>query len=102
MPDCEVKRAAQIIPQTINKTLCAFPIDLTKEVVLQKVLSDPIVTNVIPNPCTVSKETFVEKNLIFGLVQSLLEVKRPSTLAKLVMKHAILTTLISDSSIFLV
>jgi len=34
VPNCEVKRATQVIPQTINKTLPAFPVDLTKKVVL--------------------------------------------------------------------
>ncbi len=93
--DHEVRRATQVILQTINKTLRAFPSDLTKEVVMQKVLSNPIMTNVIPNPCTISKEVFVEKCLLYGLVQFLLKVKRMSTSTKLVTKHAILTALVN-------
>jgi hypothetical protein len=76
----------------------AFPSDLTNEVVMKKVLSNPIMTNAIPNPCTVLKEVFVDKYLLYGLVQSLLKVKGPSTSTKLVTKHAILITLVSGSS----
>jgi hypothetical protein len=96
----EVRKATQAIPQTFNKTLRAFPSDLSKEVVLHKVLFNPIVTNVIPNLCIVVKETFVKKDLLYGVMQSLSKVKRPSTSTKLVMKHAILIALISGSSIF--
>jgi hypothetical protein len=39
----------------------------TKEVVMQKVLSDPIVMDVIPNPNGVSKDTIVEKEVVFGI-----------------------------------
>lgn len=66
---------------------------------MEKVLFDPIVTNVIPNPNGASKDTIVEKEVVFGIVQPLSKVKRVSSSAKLVTKHAILIALVNGSSI---
>lgn len=98
MRDHEIKRAIKVILEVIKNTLSSFSIILTKKVILQKVLSDPIIINIDPNPNVVSKDTLVEKDLMFGLIQLLSEMKIPSSLMKLVIKHAILTTIVSGHS----
>ncbi len=83
------------------RQLKIFPNVVTKEVVMQKVLSDPIVTDVVPNPNGASKDTifFIEKEVVFDIVQSLSKVKRTTSSTKLATKHAILIALVNASSI---
>jgi hypothetical protein len=78
VPNHEIKRATKVILEVIKNILIAFSSIFTKKVVLQKVLFDPIMVDIAPNPNVVLKDTFVEKELMFGLVKSLLEVKRPT------------------------
>jgi hypothetical protein len=71
VPDCEIKRATKVIFKVIKITLSSFSNILAKKVILQKVLSNPIMENIDPNLNVVSKDTFVEKEVMFGLVQLL-------------------------------
>jgi hypothetical protein len=64
---------------------------------MQKVLSNPIIINLVPSLNVVLKNTFVEREFMSRLVQLLLEVKRASTLVKLVTKHANFMALVSGS-----
>jgi hypothetical protein len=66
---------------------------------MQKVLSNPIIINLVPSLNVVLKNTFVDREFMSRLVQLLFEVKRASTLVKLVTKHAIFMALVSDSLI---
>jgi hypothetical protein len=66
---------------------------------MQKVLSNPIVMDVIPNPNGASKDTIVEREVVFGILQSLSKVQKTTSSIKLVTKHAILTSLVSGSSL---
>jgi hypothetical protein len=59
---------------------------------MQRVMDDPIVKDVIPNLMGLAKDALAKKELLSGVAHSLSEVKRPNTNAKLVTKHAILTT----------
>jgi hypothetical protein len=45
-----------------------IPNVFTKNVVMQKVLSNPIVMDVIPKPNGASKDTIVEKEVVFGIL----------------------------------
>ncbi len=79
MPNYDIRRATKVIFQVIKNTFSAFSSIFTKKVVLQRVLSDPIVVDINPNPNAVSKDTLVEKELMSKLVQLLSKMKRPST-----------------------
>jgi hypothetical protein len=57
------------------------------------------VTDVIPKLNGTSKDTIVEKEIMFGIVQSLSKVKRVTSSTKLVTKHAILIALVTGSLI---
>lgn len=61
MSDHEIKKATQVILQVIKNTLNAFSSIFAKKVVLQRVLSNPIVVDINPNPNATSKDTLVEK-----------------------------------------
>ncbi len=100
MLDRKVERVANVILQSIEKTLVAFPSILANRLVLQKVMDEPIVKVVIPNLMGLAKDALIEKELLSGVTHSLLEVKRPNTNAKLVTKHAILTAFMSGGLTF--
>jgi hypothetical protein len=96
--DQKVRKATNVILQSIEKTLVAFLSILTNGLVMRKVIDDPIVKDVIPDMMGLAKDALVEKNLLLGVVHSLFDVKRPNTNVKLVTKHAILTTLVNGGS----
>ncbi len=50
-------------------TLDAFLHAHTKWVVMQRVLGDPIMTDVVANSTTCSKDTLAQRDLMYGLVQ---------------------------------
>ncbi len=96
--DCETKRVTKVILEMINNTLSSFSSILAKKVVLYRVLFDPIMVDIIPNLNVDLNNTLVEKELIYGLVQSLSEMKRPNNSMKLTTKHVILIVVVSDYS----
>ncbi len=98
MLDCETKRVTKVILEMINNTLSSFSSILAKKVVLYRVLFDPIMVDIIPNLNVDLNNTLVEKELIYGLVQSLSEMKRPNNSMKLTTKHVILIVVVSDYS----
>jgi hypothetical protein len=65
---------------------------------MQKVTYHPIVRDVIPNLTGLTKDAFVQRKLLSWVVQSLFEVKRPSSITKLAIKHAILMAFVSGGS----
>jgi hypothetical protein len=78
--------------------MVAYPSILTKVLVIEKVMDDPIVKDVIPNFTRLAKDVVVQKELLSKVVQSLSKVKRPSNIAKFVTKHTILIALMNGSS----
>ncbi len=93
----EVRKATQVILQTIKTILDAFLDAHTKQVVMQRVLVDLIVIDVVANSTTCSKDTLAQKDPMYGLVQLLAEMKVAKTLPSMVTKHAILMTLMNKS-----
>jgi hypothetical protein len=75
-----------------------FPRPVARKVVMQRVLSNPIVVSSVPKHFKFSKQGVAEQRLISDLVQSLTEVKRSNTRAKLAMKHAILMIVVNVNS----
>lgn len=65
---------------------------------MQNVMDDPIVKDVIWNPTRLAKDALVQRELFSGVMQSLFEVKRLSSVTKLVIKQAILMALVSGGS----
>jgi hypothetical protein len=61
VPNCEVKKATHVILQTIKTTLDAFIDAHTKQVVMQRVLANPIVIDVVANSIACSKDTLALK-----------------------------------------
>ncbi len=92
---------ANAIIKIIEKTLVALMNILTNlGLMMQKVMVDPIVRDVIPNPINMVKDAFKhKKKLMSGVMQSLFEVKRPHNNLMLVTKHAIVMALMNSGSI---
>ncbi len=102
MLDQKVRKAENVIFQSIEKTLATFPSILTNGLVMQKEMDDPIVKDVIPNLMGLAKDALAKKKLLSRVAHSLFEVKRPNTNAKLITKHAILTALVSGGLTFFI
>jgi hypothetical protein len=96
--DWKVRRPTNDIFRQIEKTLATFPSIFTKVLVMQKVMDDPIVRDVIPNPIRLAKDVVVQRELLSRVAQSLSKVKRPSNITKLATKHVILMALMNNGS----
>ncbi len=94
----EIRRGTKVILQSMKKTLKTFPNIITQEIVMRKVMVDPIVTTLIQNYDTFFKDVIIERELMIGLVQSLSKVKRPYISAQLLTKHAFLITIVNSNS----
>jgi hypothetical protein len=94
----EIKRGTQVILQSMKKTLKAYPNIVTQEIVMRKVMANPIVTTFVENHDMFSKDAIIEREFMIGLVQSLSKVRRPYTLAQLATKHAFFTIVVNGNS----
>lgn len=84
-----IKRATHCIEQTISDKLVLFPRPFAREVIIQRVLSNPIVVSNGLKHFKFSKQGIAKQELLLGLVQFLIEVKTSNYVTKLATKHAI-------------
>jgi hypothetical protein len=75
----DIRKGAQVILKNMKKPLKTFPNIVTQKIVLQKVMVNPIVTTLVQNHDTFSKDANIEREFMTKLIQSLSEVKRPYT-----------------------
>ncbi len=68
---------------------------VARKAMMQRVLSNPIVIYSVLKHFKFSKQGVVKQRLLSCLVQSLTEVKRSNTKAKLATKYAILTVVVN-------
>jgi len=59
-----VRRVANAILKMIKEAFATFPSVLPKQLVMQKVMANPIVKNISSNPNNMAKDAFAQKELL--------------------------------------
>jgi len=89
------RRIASKIIDIIDKELQTCPRLKSRKLIIERVLSSTTVATNMPNSFLPPKVVITMQELIVGIHISLVETKQANSNAKLVVKHCILTTLIS-------
>jgi hypothetical protein len=91
----EVRRDATIIVKCVKNTLIG-QVNAHKEAVLRSVWSSQETTLHLPLLSRVSAEDVARADILFGVVQSLAEVKSSRSKVQLAVKHALFTVVVSS------